>query len=132
MLSRGIFACVRCRRAGGAAGGCSGLRQAIRTSSPIGDLGFVDLVALVVGGREAGGGADRAVDVDHTAADATDQMVVVVADAIFETSRRPGGLNAPDEAFGDQEAEGVVDRLERDRADLGPDDLSHAVGRNVG
>ena len=31
-------------------------------------------------------------------------MVVVVADAVFEARRRPGGLNAPDEAFGDQEA----------------------------
>ena len=59
-------------------------------------------------------------------------MVVVVADPILEASRRPGGLNAPDEAFGDQDAEGVVHRLERDGADLGPDGLGHAVGRDVG
>ena len=58
-------------------------------------------------------------------------MVMVVADAILEASRRSGGLNAPDEAFGDQEAESVVHRLERDGADLGPDDLGHAVGGDV-
>jgi hypothetical protein len=59
-------------------------------------------------------------------------MVVVVADPILEASRRPGGLNATDEAFGDQDAEGVVHRLERDGADLGPDDLGHAISRDVG
>ena len=109
-----------------------GLGLTIRTAAPVGDLGLVDLVALVVGRREAGRGADRAVDVDHAAADATDQMMVVVADAILEARRRPGGLNAPDEALGDQDAEGVVHRLERDGTDLGPDDLGHAVGRDVG
>ena len=59
-------------------------------------------------------------------------MVVVVADPILEASRRPGGLNAPDEAFGDQNPEGVVHRLERDGADLGADDLGHGVGCDVG
>jgi len=59
-------------------------------------------------------------------------MVVVVANPILEASRRSGGLNAPDEAFGDQDAEGVVNRLERDGPDLGPDDLGHFVGRDVG
>ena len=58
-------------------------------------------------------------------------MVVVVADAILEASRRSGRLNAPDEALGDQDAERVVDRLQRDGADLGPDDLGHGVGRDV-
>ena len=114
------------------AGWRSGLGQAIRTAPPVGDFGLVDLVAHVVGRRETGGGADRAVDVDQTAADSADQMVVVVADPILEASRRSGGLNAPDEAFGDQDAEGVVHRLERDGTDLGPDDLGHAVGRDVG
>jgi hypothetical protein len=100
--------------------------------SPVGDLGLVDLVAHVVDCRETGGGADRAVDVDQTAADATDQMVVVVANPILEPSRRPGGLNTPDQALGDQETKGVVHRLERDGTDLGSDDLGHTVGRDVG
>jgi hypothetical protein len=59
-------------------------------------------------------------------------MVVVVANPVFEASRRSGGLNSPDKAFGDQKAQGVVHRLERDGADLGPDNLGHAVGRDVG
>ena len=59
-------------------------------------------------------------------------MVVVVADALLETSRRAGGLNAPDKVLGDQDAEGVVHRLERDGTDLGPDGLGHGVGRDVG
>jgi hypothetical protein len=58
-------------------------------------------------------------------------MVVVVADAILEACGRPGGLDAPEEVFGHQDAEGVVHRLERDGPDLGPDDLSHAVGCDV-
>ena len=59
-------------------------------------------------------------------------MVVVVADPILEASRGSGGLDAPEQAFGDQDAEGVVHRLERDGADLGPDGLGHGVGRDVG
>ena len=58
-------------------------------------------------------------------------MVVVVADPILVAGRRSGGLNTPDEAFGDQDAEGVVYRLERDRADLDPDERAHFVGRDV-
>ena len=57
-----------------------GLRHAIRTAPPVRDLGLIDLVAPVVDRSETGSGADRAVDVDHTAADSTDQMMVVVVD----------------------------------------------------
>jgi hypothetical protein len=63
------------------------LSQAIRTATPVGDLGLVDLVAPVVGRRETGGRADRAVDVDDTPAHPADQMMVVVADPILEASR---------------------------------------------
>ena len=109
----------------------AGLRDTIRTAPPVGDLGLVDLVAPVVGRRETRGGADRAVDVDHTAAGSANQMVMIVADPILEASRRSGGLNAPDQPLGDQEAQGVVHRLQGDGADLGPDDLGHGVGRDV-
>ena len=64
-----------------------GLSQAIRTATPVGDLGLVDCIAHVLDRRETGGGADGAIDVYHAAANATDQMVVIVADAILETSR---------------------------------------------
>lgn len=58
-------------------------------------------------------------------------MVVVVADTIFEAGRRTGRLDAPEDPFGDQQAERVVHRLQRDRADLGPDGLGNRVGGDV-
>jgi len=107
------------------------LFETVRTAPPIGDFGLVDLVAPTVGRSETRRGADCAIDVDHAAAGSTDQMVVIVADAIFEASRRSRGLNAPDEALGDQQGQGVVHRLERDSTDPGPDNLGHGVGRHV-
>ena len=41
------------------------------------------------------------------------------------------GLDAPQDALLDQDAEGVVHGLARDGADLGPDQLGHAVGGDV-
>jgi hypothetical protein len=58
-------------------------------------------------------------------------MVVVVADAILEPSRRSRRLNASDQAFGNQNAKRVVHRLQRDGADLGADDVSDALSRDV-
>ena len=104
----------------------------MRTATPVDDLGLVDRVTAVVGRRKAGSGADRAVDIDQTAADSTDQMVMVVADPILVPGRRSGRLNAPDQPLGDEDAKGVIDRLKRDGPDLGPDDLGHAVGCDVG
>ena len=63
------------------------LSQTIRTAPPVGDLSLVYLVAPVVARRETRGGTDRAVDIDQTPADTTDQMVVVVADTVLEASR---------------------------------------------
>jgi hypothetical protein len=59
-------------------------------------------------------------------------VVVIVADPILEASRRSSGLNAPDQSFGNEEDQGVVYRLQGDGTDLGPDDLGHGVGRDVG
>jgi len=57
--------------------------------------------------------------------------MVVVADAVLEARRRPGRLDPADETRGDERTERVVDRLERNRADLGPDDVGHVVGGAV-
>jgi hypothetical protein len=105
-----------------------GLGHAFRTAPPVGDFCFVDLVAHVVCRGQARSGPYRAVDVDHAAADAADQMVMVVADARFEAGRGTGRLNAPDDAFANQDAQGVVHRLKRDRANL----RSHRVGYAIG
>lgn len=58
-------------------------------------------------------------------------MVVVVPDSSFESGWRARRLNAPDESFGDQNAEGVIDRLERDRTDLSSDRFGHRIGCDV-
>ncbi len=105
--------------------------ETIRTAPPVGDLGLVDLVAPIVERPEARRGADRAVNVDHTAADSTNQVVMVVADPVLEPSRRPGGLNAADESSGDKDAQSVVHRLQRDGADLSSGDVGHDVSGNV-
>jgi len=99
LLFPGDFLCSlsgarpRARRAGlsvrvgshGPAGPAAGLRDAIRTAAPVRDFGFIDLVATVVSRRETWRIADRAVHVDHASTDSADQMVMVVADAIFES-----------------------------------------------
>jgi hypothetical protein len=59
---------------------------AIGTAAPVDDFGLVDLVSLAVGGRQTRRRSDGAVDVNETAAQSTDQMVMVVADPILESS----------------------------------------------
>jgi hypothetical protein len=54
-------------------------------------------------------------------------MMVIVTDARFETRRRPRRLDAPDDAFANQDAQRVVHRLQRDRANLGAYGVGHAV-----
>jgi hypothetical protein len=92
----------------------------------------VDFVALPVEGGEARGRTDRAVDVDHTAADSANQMVVVVANAILESRRRPGGLDAAEKSSAHQHGKRVVHRLERDGANLTPDEVGYRIRRDVG
>ena len=106
-------------------------RDTVGAAAPVDDLGLVDLVARVVGGRQARGVADRAVDVDHPAAGSADEVVVVVADPVLVAGRRPGRLDAPEEALVGEDAEGVVHRLARDRTDLGPHDAVDVVGGAV-
>ena len=105
--------------------------EAVGAAAPVDDLGFVDLVAGVVGGGEARRVADGAVDVDHATARAADEVVVVVADPVLVPRRRPGRLDAPQQPGVGERAEGVVHRLARDGADLGADDPVDVVGGAV-
>ena len=58
--------------------------------------------------------------------------MVIVINAIFEERRGAGGLNATDETGRDEDAQGGINRLQRDRADLGPgcvsDDFRGGMG----
>jgi hypothetical protein len=107
------------------------LGLAIRATPPIGNLGLVDLVTHIVGRSEARGRAGGALDVDDTPTVAADQMVVVIADAILESSRRACRLDPPEEPSIYQNTERVVYRLERDGSNLVPDDVRYFVSRHV-
>ena len=59
-------------------------------------------------------------------------MVVIVTHSILIKDRRPGGLDAPDEALLGQDPEGVVHRLSRDGTDLGANVLGDFFRRTMG
>jgi len=71
--------------------------------------------------------SDGTVDVDHPAAAPADDVVMVVTDSVLVAGRRPGRLDAPQEAIVGEGPEGVVHRLMRDGTDLGSDNLVDVV-----
>lgn len=103
------------------------MRDALRASAPVDHLGFVHLVPRSLGGGEARGRADRAVDIHHPAAGATDQMMVVVTSPVLVARGRPRGLDAADEALLGEECEGIVDGL----TGYDPDPGSHRRGHVI-
>ena len=58
-------------------------------------------------------------------------MMVVVADAVLESGRRAGRLNASNDPTNDQDRQRVVHRLQRDGADFGSDSLGHRISRGM-
>jgi len=58
-------------------------------------------------------------------------MVMVIADTILEPGGRSGRLNATDQTLGHEQGEGVVHRLQRDRADFRAHDVGHGIGGDV-
>jgi hypothetical protein len=105
----------------------SGFSETLGATAPVHYLGLVDLVTRVVVRGQTRRGADCAVDIDHPAASAAGQVVVVVTGPTLEARRRPGGLDAPNETLLGKDAEGVVHRLTGDDADLGPYGLGDVV-----
>lgn len=96
-------------------------------ATPVDDLSFVYFESVVIVGREAGRCPHRTIDVKGGVADATDQVVVIVAYAVFVARRRSARLDPPDDPFVDEDAERVVDGLARDR----PEGRSHIVGELI-
>ena len=99
--------------------------------APVDHFGFVDLEAMVRMGLEAGGFADGATDVFGLAAGTADEVVMIVADAVFITRRGIGGLDASDDAVVGEDAQDIIDRLTRDRADVLADAFGQGVGSGV-
>jgi hypothetical protein len=100
--------------------------------SPIRDVGFVNVVAVIIGRREARSRAHRAIDIDHTRTLSTDEMVVVIVDAVLVTSRGTDGLNPAQEIVFDEHGEGVIDRLTRNAANINSGHVDHLVSAHVG
>jgi hypothetical protein len=107
------------------------LGPALRAAAPVDDFGLIDLIAKVVGRDQARSLADRAVNVGRSAAPTADHVVVIIADPSLKASRRSGRLNPANETDVNEDTEHVVHRLERDKPHLGPDGLSHSLGRRM-
>ena len=112
------------------AGVCCG-HTASRAAAPVDDLGFVDLEAVIVVCSEARRRSHSTVDVKHRRTAATDQVMVIVADAVLVPCRRSGGLDAANQVLVDQQTERVVDGLTRDRADNSTDILGQVISRRM-
>ena len=102
------------------------------TTTPIGHLGLVDLEAIDIRCFETRSIAHCAIDVDDVTAFATDEVVMVVSDAVLVQSGRANRLNSTDQTFVDQKAEGVIHRLAGDCSDVGLRCLGDVFGRAVG
>jgi hypothetical protein len=132
-IERGLVCVAKCGN--GKRSGVGQFRtscETLRTRAPVDDLRLIDLIAGVVGGGQARGVANRAVDVDRFSAAAADHVMVVVSYPVLIKGRRPGGLDAPDEAIFGQDAEGVVDRLSRNRSNPRSNVPADVVRRAVG
>lgn len=59
-------------------------------------------------------------------------MMVVVSDAVLVECRRSAGLDTADKSLFGEDSDRVINRLSRNRPDLGADFLSEGVRRDVG
>src|SRR5690348_1091722 len=89
----------------------------VRAQAPVGDVGFVDREALVVGRGQAGCLTDRAVDVRDDAARPAHDVVVIIPDPPLEARRAAGRLDPADEPCLGERVQDVVDGLQGDVAD---------------
>lgn len=108
--------------------GVSVSRTTRRTATPKHNLGFVDVVARIVGGGQAGGLADRARDVRDGVAISTHDVVVIVADAELVQAGPAGRLDAAYEAHVGEAAQHVVHSLRRAIAEA----LAHGADDRLG
>jgi hypothetical protein len=106
-------------------------RQTLGACTPVDDFRFLNPVTCPVRWRQTGHLAHGAVDVHGLAADAADQMVVIIAHAIFVASRGPGRLNPSDEPLLGKRPKRVIHSLPRNGSNLGANLHSHFVCRGV-
>lgn len=74
------------------------LLQAIGAAAPIRDICLIDFETLVVDHLKARRVAGGAVNILDSTASAGDEVMVIIADSIFKTSRRTNRLNATNQS----------------------------------
>jgi hypothetical protein len=107
------------------------LARACGAAAPVHDFGFIDFEPCVVCCCEARGSSGGAVHVDNNAASSTNEVMVIVSDAVLVQGRGANRLDAPNEALLCEHSERVVHRLARDRPDFVPGNFYNAISRDV-
>ena len=100
--------------------------------APVDHFGLVDLEAMVRMGLEAGGFTDGATDVFGLAAGTADEVVMIVADAVFVARRGIRRLDAADDALVREDIQDIIDRLPGNRAQLATHALREVIRGGVG
>ena len=100
--------------------------------TPINDFRFIDLEAVIGACDETRTIADRTVNVEHDRAASANEVMVVVANSVFITCRRSGRLDSANKTLFGHNRQAVVDRLTRDRTDLGYGSIMYFVSCRVG
>ena len=107
-------------------------RLALRTDTPVDDLGLVDIELPIIDRRQARRVADRTVDIDKAFAAPADEVMVIVTDSSLVPGRRSSRLDETNDSMLSERSEDVVDSLARDCPYVLPDTLGDKVCRCVG
>ena len=91
-----------------------------RTDAPVDDFGLVDDEPAIIDRLQARRRPHCTVDIDHHAATATDEVMVVIVYPVLVVSGGSRGLDTPDEALVGQDAKSVVHGLSRHDPNVGP------------
>lgn len=86
---------------------------------------------IIVGGK-ARRRAHRAINIEHQTAAATHEVMVVVANSVLVTSERTSRLNAANQSLLDENPQGVVHGLARNRSDVSSHRFDELIGSCVG
>jgi hypothetical protein len=105
---------------------------AIGADPPVDDLGFVDVIALVVGCGQAGCVVNGTINIDYLPTRPADEVVMVVGDPILEPGGRTCRLEPADQALVGQDPKSVVNSLAGNRTNLCAYRFGNIVGRAVG
>lgn len=81
---------------------------------------------------EARGFADGTANIFSLPAGAADEVMMVVADAVFKAGGRVSRLNPTDDAFVGEDVQHIIDRLPGDRAEFGADLHGELIGGRMG